>query len=155
MKNALAALLVVSGGLFAVVSIAHALDKPMKMAGAEIVPAADVKWADVPGMTGVKIAALDGDPGKGPSHFFLKFAGGFSAPLHHHSANHFVTVVSGTLVLTVDGMEHKLPAGSFVSFPNKTRHLTRCEAGPECVLAMDVRGKWDVVPEGEKPAAKK
>jgi hypothetical protein len=26
-------------------------------------------------------------------------------------------------------------------------HATRCEAGAECVLAMDVRGKWDVVPQ--------
>ena len=153
MKNTLAALLVVSGALLGVVSIAHAVDKPVKVAGAEFVPTADVKWADVPGMTGVKIAPLDGDPGKGPSHFFLKFVGGFSAPLHHHSANHFVTVVAGTLVLTVDGTEHKLPVGSFVAFSNKTKHLTRCEAGPECILAMDVRGKWDIVPEAEKHAA--
>jgi hypothetical protein len=51
--------LVVSGGLLAGVYFAHA--------GAESVPAADIKWADVPGMTGIKIAALDGDSGKGPT----------------------------------------------------------------------------------------
>jgi hypothetical protein len=33
--------------------------------------------------------------------------------------------------------------------------MTKCEAGAECILAMDVRSKWDVVPEGTKPAAKK
>jgi quercetin dioxygenase-like cupin family protein len=121
--------------------------------GAVFVPAADVKWTDVPGSPGVRIAALGGDPGKGASHFFLKFAGGFSAPVHHHSSNHYVTVVSGTLVLAVDGKEHKLPAGSYFSFTGKKPHATRCEAGADCVLAMDVRGKWDVV--APKPAAKK
>jgi quercetin dioxygenase-like cupin family protein len=155
MKNTIAALLLVTGVLFAAASIAHASDKPMKAAGVEFVPAADVKWSDVPGMTGVQIAAVDGDPSKGPSHFFLKFAGGFAAPLHHHSANHFVTVVSGTLVITIDGTDHKLAPGSFFAFSNKTKHMTRCEAGPECVLAMDVRGKWDVQPDGEKSGAKK
>ena len=152
MKNTFSALLVLSGAICAITPAAGAADK---VPGAEFVPTADVKWNDVPGMSGVKLAPLDSDPSKGPSHFFLKFVGGFSAPIHHHTANHSVTVLSGTLVLTVDGKEHKLPAGSFVSFSNKTKHLTRCEAGPDCVLAMDVRGKWDVVPDGEKPAAKK
>ena len=155
MKNTIAALLLVTGALFVPMSIAHAGDKPMKVKGAEFVPTADVKWSDVPGMTGLQIAAVEGDPSKGPSHFFLKFVGGFAAPLHHHTANHFVTVVSGTLVITIDGTDHKLPAGSFFAFSNKTKHLTRCETGSECVLALDVRGKWDVVPDGEKPAAKK
>jgi len=155
MKKAFVALLLLSEALLGNASIAHAADKSAKGVGVELVPTADVKWGDVPGMAGIQIAALDGDPGKGPSHFFLKFAGGFAAPLHHHTANHFVTVVSGTLILTIDGKEHKLPAGSFFSFTDKTKHMTKCEAGSECVLAMDVRGKWDVVPDGDKSGAKK
>lgn len=121
--------------------------------GAVFVPASEVKWADVPGSPGVQVGALGSDPGKGASHFFLKLAGGFSAPVHHHSSNHYVTVVSGTLVLAVDGKEHKLPAGSYFAFTGKKPHATRCDAGADCVLAMDVRGKWDVV--APKPAAKK
>ena len=117
---------------------------------AVFVAATDIRWSDVPGAPGVQIAPLRGDPGKGPSHFFLKFAGGFAAPVHHHSANHHVTVVKGTLVLEVDGKEHKLPAGSYFSFSGKKRHATRCEAGSECVLAMDARGKWDVVPAARR-----
>ncbi len=155
MKNTLSVLLVLSGALCAITPAAGAADKAAKVTGAEFMPTADIKWNEVPGMSGVQLAPLDGDPSTGPSHFFLKFVGGFSAPIHHHTANHSVTVLSGTLVLTVDGKEHKLPAGSFVSFSNKTKHLTRCEAGPDCVLAMDVRGKWDIVPDGDKPAAKK
>jgi predicted alpha/beta hydrolase family esterase len=66
MKNTLAGVLLVTGALSATTSIAHASDKPMKVAGVQFVPTPDVKWSDVPGMTGVQIAAVDGDPSKGP-----------------------------------------------------------------------------------------
>jgi quercetin dioxygenase-like cupin family protein len=124
-------------------------------AAAVFVAAPDVKWSDVPGAPGIQMARLDGDPAKGPSHFLLKFAGGFSAPLHHHTADHSVTVVAGTLVLDVDGKAQKLPAGSFFTFSQMKRHATRCEAGADCVLSMDVRGAWDVVPEEGTASAKK
>ncbi|HKO89963.1 MAG TPA: cupin domain-containing protein [Polyangiaceae bacterium] len=121
---------------------------------AVLIPAANVQWSAVPGAAGVQIAAVDGDPSKGPSHFFLKFNSGFAAPLHHHSAEHFVTVVAGTLLLTVDGKEQRLPPGSYFTFAGKKPHMTSCAAGVDCVLSMDVRGKWDVVPE-DKATAKK
>ncbi|HZL69640.1 MAG TPA: cupin domain-containing protein [Candidatus Limnocylindrales bacterium] len=155
MKKTSTALLVVIGALCGNATPARAADNPMNVTGVEFVPTANIKWSDVPGMADVQIAPLDGDPGKGPSHFFLKFAGGFAAPIHHHTANHFVTVVTGTLVLTIEGKEHRLPAGSYFSFSNKTKHTTRCETGKECILAMDVRGKWDVVLDGDKAVMKK
>jgi len=124
-------------------------------AASVLIPAADMKWSDIPDAKGAQMAAVHGDPSKGPSHFLVKFAGGFSAPLHHHSADHFVTVVSGTLVLNVDGKDQKLPAGSFFSFSGRKPHATRCEAGADCVLAIDARGAWDVVPEGTDAAPKK
>jgi quercetin dioxygenase-like cupin family protein len=164
MKNMLTALTVVLAGLsWSTAPRAQAPDKakPEKAEKAEkakkgalFVPAADIKWNDVPDMAGVQLAAVDGDPSKGPSHFFIKFVGGFSAPLHHHTANHFVTVVAGTVVLAVDGNEQKLPPGSFFAFSNKTKHTTTCAAGTDCVLSVDARGKWDVLIEGQKTAKK-
>ena len=118
-------------------------------------PQADLLWNAVPDAPGVMIAALQGDPAKGASHFLLKFPSGFSAPVHHHTANHYVTVVAGTLVLIVDGKEQRLPAGSFASFSNKKKHATRCEAGADCILSMDVRGRWDVLPEGQAKGGSK
>ena len=117
---------------------------------ATLTAATDLKWADVPGMAGIKIAVGDGDPNKGASHFFLKFDKGFTAGEHHHSPDHSGTVVAGTLILTVDGKENRLPPGSFFSFSGKKVHATKCDAAADCILAMDARGKWDVVPE--KPA---
>ncbi len=154
MKNSFAMLLVLLGTMSTLTPGARAGGKGKK-GGSGFVPTMDMKWSDVPGFTGVQIAPVDGDPGKGPSHFFLKFASGFTAPVHHHTANHYVTVVTGNVVLIVDGQEQKLPPGSFFMLSGKTKHATRCEAGAECVLSLDARGKWDVVPEGDKAAAKK
>ena len=153
MRNTLTALTVVLAGLsWSTAPRAQAPEKGKK--GALLVPAADIKWNDVPEMAGVQMAAVDGDPSKGPSHFFMKFVGGFTAPVHHHTANHFVTVVAGTLVLTVDGSEQKLPPGSFFAFTKKAKHATACAAGADCVLSVDSRGKWDVLVEGQKSPKK-
>ena len=129
--------------------------KDTKGGTAVLIPASDLKWSDVAGFPGVKMAVVEGDPAKGPTHFMIRFAGGFAAPLHHHSSDHHVNVISGTVVLTVDGKENKLPAGSYFSFKGKKQHVTRCEAGADCLLAVDSRGKWDVIPEEAKAAGKK
>ena len=133
----------------------HAGAKEAKGASAALIPASDLKWGDVDGFPGVKMAVADGDPAKGATHFFIKFAKGFSAPLHHHSSDHYVTVVAGTVVLTVDGKETKLPAGSYFAFKGRKQHMTKCDAGADCLLAVDSRGKWDVIPEGEAKAPAK
>ena len=113
---------------------------------AVVTPKADVHWK--PGsIPGVSTAAVQGDMEKGASHFYLKYAAGFSAPLHHHSADHYVTTVSGNLVLVVDGKESRLPPGSFFSLTGKKPHATRCEGSEDCVMFIDARGPWDVVPE--------
>lgn len=113
---------------------------------AVLTPVADLKWVEPPGAPpGVKMAVVSGDPTKGAHQAFHKFTAGFTAPLHHHSANHSVVVVAGTLTLGVDGKDVQLPAGSYFSFTNKMKHSTRCEAGADCVLFVDARGKFDVV----------
>ena len=122
--------------------------KDMQKTGSSVLlPAGDLKWNEVPGFPGVMMATLEGDPATGPCHFMMRLSDGFAAPLHHHTSDHFVTVVSGTLSLTVDGKETKLPAGSFFLFKGKKVHVTKCEPGADCVLTIDARGKWDVFPE--------
>lgn len=124
-------------------------DMKMKSKGAEavIIEAKDMKWTAVEGFQGVQTSVIEGDATKGSHHAYMKFDSGFSAPLHHHSSDHFVTVITGTVILNVDGMERRLPPGSFFSFKNKKMHTTACAPGTECLLFTDVRGKWDVVPE--------
>ena len=62
------------------------------------------------------------------------------------SAGIVVLVLAGTLVLTVDGKESKLPAGSYFAFTGKKPHATSCDAAADCILQIDARGKWDVKP---------
>ena len=111
---------------------------------AVVTPAADLKWVGA-GVPGVETAAAKGDMKKGASHFYLKYAAGFVAPVHHHSPDHYVTTVTGDLVLVVDGKEHRLPPGSYFAFTGKAPHAARCEGKQDCVMFVDARGKWDVV----------
>lgn len=157
MKKRIAAAFATALALTVVLFAPHstAKDNPKGGGHAGVIAAGDVKWADVPGFPGVQMAVLGGNSAKGPHHSMLKFAGGFSAPLHHHTSDHYGTVVSGTVVLVINGVENKLPAGSYFAFTGKAKHETRCEAGADCVIAIDARGPWDVLLEGAKPAAKK
>jgi quercetin dioxygenase-like cupin family protein len=154
MKKTIAAAFAITLALAAFAPHAAAADGKQG-ANAVLVPASDVKWKDLPGFKGAQMAVLEGNPAKGPHHSMLKFVGGFTAPLHHHSSDHYGTVVAGTLVLTVDGKDKKLPAGSYFSFKGQKKHMTRCEAGADCILALDVRGKWDVLADDTKSTAKK
>lgn len=108
---------------------------------ATFTPSANLKWSG----TGVETAAVAGDMAKGASHFYLKYPAGFVAPPHHHSADHFATTVSGSLVLIVDGKETRLAPGSFFSFTGKAVHAARCESREPCVMFIDARGPWDAV----------
>ena len=139
--------------LFTVTTFAKDMAKtmPMPMKGkatnAVIMMPSDIKWTAVPEFPGVHIANVEGDDMKGNHHSFMKFDAGFAAPLHTHTANHFVTVLTGTMVLSVDGVEHRLPPGSYFSFTNKKAHTSACAPGAECLIFADVRGKWDVIPQ--------
>lgn len=92
-------------------------------------------------------AAVQGEMVKGPSHFYLKYAAGFVSPVHRHSPDHYVTTLSGKLVLSVDGKEHRLAPRSYFAFTGKAAHAARCEGAEDCVMFIDARDTWDVVPE--------
>lgn len=130
----------------AVMAIAATVSPAMAQAAgkAVFIPAAQVAWVSA-GIPGVHTAAVQGNMKTGPSHFYLKYAAGFVAPLHHHSPDHFATTVTGNLVLIANGMEHALPPGSHFSFTGKARHAARCEGAQDCVMFIDARGPWDVV----------
>ncbi len=122
-------------------------------AKAAFTPAADLKWIGA-GVPGVASAVVKGDMAKGPSHFYLKYGAGFVAPVHHHSPDHYVTTVTGDLVLIVDGKEHRLPPGSYFAFTGKAKHAARCEGSQDCVMFIDARGPWDVVLANKPQAGK-
>ena len=111
-----------------------------------VVAKADLKWKDM-GIPGVLAAPVSGDMEKGASRFFLKYPVGFVTPNHHHTADHYVTVVSGTITLTVDGMDHKLNPGSYFALTEKVPHVGKVEGDEDAVLFIQADGPWDVVME--------
>ena len=114
--------------------------------GAAATAAAGLKWTDA-GIPGVKTALVQGDMAKGPSHFYLKYPAGFTAPRHHHTPDHYATTVASQLVLVVDGKDQRLAPGSYFAFTDKAVHAARCEGSEDCVMFIDARGPWDVVPD--------
>ena len=133
---------------FAVSAVAlHAADagKPVSM------PPDQMKWIPNPSAPGVMTATAWGDPEKGPHGAFHKFPVGFTAPLHTHSANTRIVVISGTMSMAgEDGKEMKLPAGSFYTQPNTYKHVTKCLEGSECLVYLEADGKWDLKPVAAK-----
>ena len=68
--------------------------------------------------------------------------------MHHHTADHYVTVVSGTITLTVDGKDHKLGPGSYFELTQKkaSRGKSRRQRGRRCSSSRRKKA-WDVVME--------
>jgi mannose-6-phosphate isomerase-like protein (cupin superfamily) len=114
-------------------------------AGSTVIVKSDLKWKDLG--NGVAAAPVSGNMDKGASRFFLKYPVGLVTPMHHHSTNHYVTVVSGTITLTVEGKEHKLGPGAYFALTNKAPHIAKVEGNEEAVFFIQAEGPWNVVME--------
>lgn len=132
---------------------------PKAAAAAPVVwPVGELKWTDVEGAPpGVKGVNLFGDSAKGPFGAVQKFPAGFSAPLHTHSADLRIVVVSGTLLHGPEGKpEVRMTAGSYLFLPSTYRHTTGCDKASECVFFIEGNRKFDVkMVEPAKGPAKK
>lgn len=109
-----------------------------------VMPAGDLKWTAM-GNSGVASAPVSGDMGKGPCRFFLKYPAGLVTPLHHHTADHHVTVVSGTITLTVGGKDYRLGPGSYFVLADKAPHIAKVEGKEDAVMFIQADAAWDVV----------
>lgn len=140
MKSKLMAMMVLAAVIAMATSVAIGAEKTMVIAQDQLT------WKDM-GIPGVKAAVLTGDMAKGPSRFFLTYPVGFTTPAHHHTPDHYVTLVSGSLTLTVDGKATKLMPGSFFALTNKAVHVAKVEGDQPAVMFVQADGPWDVVME--------
>jgi quercetin dioxygenase-like cupin family protein len=121
-------------------------------------PAADLTWGDLDpkGAPGVKVAKLWGDPAKGAFGAFFKLPAGFAVPLHTHTHDIRVVIVSGTYIQGPEGKpEFRIGPGSYFLQPGGTyRHTTSCDKASDCVFYAESNGKFDllVVDTGKPPA---
>jgi anti-sigma factor ChrR (cupin superfamily) len=123
-----------------------------------VMPAADMKWTDLDpaGAPGVKVADLWGNHATGAFGALFKLPAGFAAPLHTHTYDMKVVIVSGTYIQVPEGKpEFRLGPGSYFLQPGGDyRHTTTCDKASDCVFLVESRGPFDlkVVATGTAPA---
>ena len=113
-----------------------------------VMPAADLKWTDLDTSRapGVKIADVSGNHATGAFGSFIKFPAGFAAPLHTHTFDYKVVVLSGTFVQAPEGKPaFRLGPGSYLMQPGGNyRHTTSCDPAAECLIFVEGKGKFDL-----------
>jgi hypothetical protein len=113
-----------------------------------VMPEADMKWTDLDpaGAPGVKVADLWGNHATGAFGAIFKLPAGFAAPLHTHTYDMKVVIVSGTYIQVPEGKpEFRLGPGSYFLQPGGDyRHTTTCDKASDCVFFVEGRGKFDL-----------
>ena len=120
--------------------------------------AADLKWVDMAdGPPGAKIVDLWGDHTKGAFGSMIKFPAGYAAPLHTHTHDMRLVMVSGTFIHAPEGKpEVRLGPGSYFMQPGAYRHTTACDKASDCVSFAESNGNLDIhiADEAKAPAKK-
>ena len=114
-----------------------------------VMPASEMKWTDLgPGAPGVKVADLWGNRTKGAFGALFKLPAGFAAPLHTHTYEMKVVIVSGTYIQSPEGKpEFRLgPVSYFLQPGGNYRHTTTCDKAAECVFLVESKGPFDFKP---------
>lgn len=109
-----------------------------------VIAKADLKWKAL-NDAGVAAAVVSGDMATGPCRFFLKYPAGLVTPLHSHTADHHVVVVSGSITLTVGGKDHRLAPGDYFMLADRAPHAAKVEGSEAAVMFIEAAGPWDVV----------
>jgi quercetin dioxygenase-like cupin family protein len=102
-------------------------------------------------------APLYGNPQKGMNAGITKIPAGEKHPLHTHSANIRLVVISGTWLQGADEASAKeYTAGAYIYVPGGFKHFSGCKDGAECVFFQENSGPFDMKPveAAAAPAAK-
>jgi hypothetical protein len=129
-----------SGAFFA----GLAVGKGAADASIKFTPVDDQKWDD---LGGPKMATISGDYKKGPYTGLLKLPGGFTSPMHTHSGSYEAILVTGSMTHWIKGEDGskapKLNPGSYWTVPAKLEHISACAKGPDCVIYVWQKTKFD------------
>lgn len=119
-------------------------------------PAAELEWTDLDptGAPGVMVADLWGDHETGAFGAFFRLPAGFAAPLHTHTHDMKLVIVSGTYLQGPEGMpEFRLGPGSYLLQPGGSyRHTTSCDQASECLFFVESDGAFDLHPATDESA---
>ena len=110
----------------------------------KVVNPGDLKLAELPNAPKcARAAVLNGDPAKGASAMMVKFTPGCTVPLHWHTPNEQLIVVSGTGKLTPHpGKPTIIRAGGYAYMPSKHHHAFTCNSA--CTFFLTSDGVFDL-----------
>lgn len=121
-------------------------------------PSASLKWVQLaPQMNpGIMIADVWGDHAKSGYGSFLKFPAGFLSPLHTHTDDIKIVVISGTYTQQPEGgTTARLGPGSYAFQPGGSyKHISGCDKASDCVIFIESTGPFDLKPVPTPGASK-
>jgi quercetin dioxygenase-like cupin family protein len=141
------------------VSMAACTDRADRPAAAKnesgaplMVSSADLKWTELPDVKGTQFAVLSGDPKTGEYAQMRKVPAGIHNPLHTHSSEIKMVIISGALYIGPDSASARdFGPGSVIVIPANWVHVSGCRAGSDCVFYQEGKGKFDYKPAVETP----
>jgi quercetin dioxygenase-like cupin family protein len=111
---------------------------------------ADLKWTELPEVKGTQFAVLSGDPKTGEYTQMRKIPAGTDNPLHTHSSEIKMVIISGVLYTGSDlASARDFGPGSIIGLPANWVHVSGCRAGNDCVFYQEGKGKFDYKPAAE------
>ena len=139
------------------VSMAACSDRADRSAATEngggaplMVSFADLKWTELPEVKGTQFAVLSGDPKTGEYTQMRKIPAGTDNPLHTHSSEIKMVIISGILYIGPDSASARdFGPGSVIVIPTNWVHVSGCRAGSDCVFYQEGNGKFDYKPAAE------
>lgn len=121
---------------------------PIVALAATIWKLADLDWRPVdPGNpAGPAMAALWGDPGRGGYGALMRVPAGFESPMHRHSADERVVVISGSSVHWTEGQSRAtaptIRAGDALLMPGDVDHVS-ATSDEECLEFITQDSRFD------------
>lgn len=114
---------------------------------ATYVGAGKATFAPMEGSGGkVMTAVLWGDPDKGPHSVLTKFAPGYDAGMHSHTADTRIMVIKGAYLYKDDDGEKRVGPGDYLRVPGGHKHWSGGDKKEGALFYMDGSEKFDFIP---------
>ena len=100
-----------------------------------------------PGPTvGVSMAVLWGDPDSGPHGTFTKFAPGYEAGMHTHTADVSLVVIKGAYLYKDEAGEKRVGPGDFIRILGGHKHWSGGDKTEGALFYQEGSQKFDLIP---------
>jgi len=93
---------------------------------------------------GVEIHLIHEDPKTRAVESLVRYRSKFSLPSHSHSHDETLVVISGKLVISMNGQEETLDSGSYAFIPAGTSHSMHTTRWSGCKFLVSLNGPFDL-----------